>query len=154
MTPMSDPVPVSEAVRDRFRRQRTRDTGAEMAVRRAVHARGLRYRVDVAPEPALRRRADLVFRPAKVAVFVDGCYWHGCRQCGWMPKSNAGWWADKIQRNRARDADTNARLLAAGWLVIRAWEHEEPERVADQIVVAVSKRRSLQRTGGRATAQR
>jgi DNA mismatch endonuclease, patch repair protein len=87
--------------------------------------------------PQLNRRADLVFTRAKVAVFIDGCYWHGCPMHGTAPKSNADYWSAKIARNRERDDDTNRRLAEAGWQVLRAWEHEDPEAVAGLIIGAV-----------------
>jgi DNA mismatch endonuclease, patch repair protein len=122
--------------------QRTRDTVPEMAVRRLLHAMGLRYRVDRPPLKGLRRRADLVFGPSKVAVFVDGCFWHGCPMHGNPRPSVNGWyWPEKIQRNRDRDADTDHRLAEAGWLVVRAWEHEPAEQVAEAVAVAVASRR-------------
>lgn len=122
--------------------QRTRDTAPELDVRRILHARGLRYRVDRAPPlPALRRRADLVFGPSRVAVYVDGCFWHGCPEHGTRPSANAEWWRDKIARNRARDADTDLRLAEAGWLVVRAWEHEDAGAVAERVMLLVRARR-------------
>lgn len=118
--------------------QRTRDTAPELRVRRLLHARGLRYRVDRAPIPELRRRADIVFVRARVAVYIDGCFWHGCPEHG-RPRTtaNPAYWSEKLQRNRARDADTDARLVAVGWTVIRAWEHEDPGTVADAITESV-----------------
>lgn len=137
----------SAGVRSRMQLQRTRDTAPELAVRRLLHAMGLRYRVDRQPLPGLRRRADLVFGPARVAVFIDGCFWHGCPHHGNpAPGVNSWYWPEKIQRNRDRDVDTDERLLAAGWSVIRAWEHEPPARVADRVAAAVASRRPPQRT--------
>lgn len=121
--------------------QRTRDTAPELAVRRILHAHGLRYRVDRAPLPELRRRADLVFGPSRVAVYVDGCFWHGCPEHGTEPRANAEWWRDKLARNRARDADTDLRLAEAGWLVVRVWEHEDPQAVAGRVMDLVRSRR-------------
>jgi len=120
-----------------MRANRRRDTAPEMAVRRAVHALGLRYRVDARPVPGLNRRADLVFARARVAVFVDGCYWHGCPEHGTTARTNADYWGPKIAANIARDADTDQRLLNAGWTVIRAWEHEESAEVALTVLAAV-----------------
>lgn len=116
---------------------RRRDTVPELAVRRAVHAHGLRYLVDARPLPELNRRADLLFPRARVAVFIDGCYWHGCPEHGTAPRTNGDYWASKIARNAARDRDTDERLRAAGWTVIRAWEHEDSEGVALVVVAAV-----------------
>lgn len=129
------------AVRGRMQRQRTRDTEPELAVRRLLHAAGLRYRVDVAPLEGLRRRADIVFPRAKVAVFVDGCFWHGCPQHGSRRTvANPHYWEGKARRNQEKDADTDAKLQNAGWLSIRAWEHEDPQTVADTVAKAVRAR--------------
>ena len=128
-----NPPPSSGDVSARMRRVRTRDTEPEVALRRILHARGQRYRVDVRPEPWLRRRADIVFPRAKLAVFVDGCFWHGCPEHASWPKSNAQFWRDKIEANRARDADTDRRLSALGWRVIRVWAHERAGEAAERI---------------------
>jgi DNA mismatch endonuclease (patch repair protein) len=84
-----------------------------------------------------RRRADIVFKDARVAVYVDGCYWHNCPSHGTMPKSNSGAWKEKFERNRARDADTDARLAEAGWTVLRFWEHDDPCEAAAKVVAVV-----------------
>jgi DNA mismatch endonuclease (patch repair protein) len=134
----------SVAVRGRMQRQPTRDTAPELAVRRALHAAGLRYRVDTAPLRSLRRRADIVFGPAQVAVFIDGCFWHGCPEHGSrVTHANPDYWSAKVERNRARDRDTDERLRDAGWLVIRAWEHEDPADVVSRVVAAVAGRRRV-----------
>ncbi|HKY51051.1 MAG TPA: very short patch repair endonuclease [Candidatus Limnocylindria bacterium] len=117
--------------------QRRRDTDIELALRRQLHARGLRYRVDVAPLRRGRRRADVVFGPARVAVYVDSCFWHGCPDHGTWPKANAGWWREKIEGNRRRDAETDAALVAAGWCVVRVWGHEDVQLAADRVEAAV-----------------
>lgn len=122
-------------------RQRTRDTGAELALRRALHARGLRFRLQTRPLPGHRARADLVFSQSRVAVMVDGCFWHGCPTHGTSPKSNADWWKHKIERNKERDAATDVAFAEAGWLVLRVWEHEEPEEAAGRVAVEVERRR-------------
>lgn len=116
---------------------RSRDTAPELAVRRLVHARGLRYRVAARPEPALRRTADLVFTAARIAVFIDGCFWHGCPDHRTHPRTNDVYWATKIEGNIARDVDTTAQLQAAGWTVLRFWQHESPHDVADAVEEAV-----------------
>jgi len=121
--------------------QRTRDTGPELAVRRLLHARGLRYRVDRPPLPGLRRRADIVFGPARLAVYIDGCFWHGCPLHGTSPRANSDYWEPKLRRNRERDADTDRLLAAAGWTVLRAWEHEAPEDVAAGVEQALAQLR-------------
>jgi DNA mismatch endonuclease, patch repair protein len=112
---------------------RGRDTAPELALRRELHRRGLRYRVDAPILPGLRRRADLVFRKRRVAVFVDGCFWHGCPEHGTKSRSNVAFWSEKISTNIARDADTNRRLAELGWVVVRIWAHEAPEAAADRI---------------------
>jgi DNA mismatch endonuclease (patch repair protein) len=133
----------SPAVRAVMQANRRRDTAPEMAVRRLAHAAGLRYRVDAKPLPSLNRRADLVFTRAKVAVFIDGCYWHGCPEHGTTAKTNANYWESKILRNRERDGETDSQLVSAGWVVIRAWEHDEPGLVVDRIVDALGRPRHL-----------
>jgi len=120
---------------------KSRDTSPEMAVRRLLHDSGLRYRVARRPLPDLRRTADIVFGPTKVAVFIDGCYWHGCPEHFATPKTNSGYWSPKIEGNRLRDRDTDARLNAAGWLVLRFWEHEDPTECVGRIAKAVADRR-------------
>ncbi|MXZ52250.1 MAG: very short patch repair endonuclease [Acidimicrobiaceae bacterium] len=116
---------------------RSRDTKPEMAVRSAVHRRGIRFRVSARPQPEIARTADLVLRKTRIAVFVDGCYWHGCPDHHTQPATNAQYWADKIARNVERDSETTAYLQQAGWTVLRFWEHEDPEAVADQVQEAV-----------------
>ena len=117
---------------------RSRDTKPELAVRRLLHARGLRYRVALAPEKSLRRRADIVFTKQRVAIFIDGCFWHGCPEHGRAAfNRNPDYWPDKIAGNKARDLDTNDKLADAGWRVLRFWEHEDPSSVAEVIARAV-----------------
>ena len=129
-----NPPPSSGDVSARMRRVRTRDTEPEVALRRILHARGQRYRVDVRPEPWLRRRADVVFRREKLAVFVDGCFWHRCPEHGTDPTANGGWWREKLDANVSRDRDTDRRLAEAGWTVVRIWEHEMPAVAADRVM--------------------
>ena len=121
-------------------RQRSRNTVTEMAVRRACHALGLRYRVHRHPLPGLRREADIVFGPAKVAVFVDGCFWHSCPEHGTSPRANAAWWSEKLRRNQERDAETTKLLGDSGWEVIRVWEHEDPDAAALRVAERVRER--------------
>jgi DNA mismatch endonuclease (patch repair protein) len=116
---------------------RRRDTSPEWAVRRLLHARGLRYRVDVPLAFDRRRRADITFTKAKVVVFIDGCFWHGCPQHYVPPKSHVEYWEPKIAANRARDVETAGRLREQGWTVLRFWEHEDPQEVAAMIERAV-----------------
>jgi DNA mismatch endonuclease (patch repair protein) len=135
-----DPISIaswasSPAVRRSMRGNRSRDTTPERALRSALHALGLRFRVDARPVATIPRRADVVLRGDRVAVFLDGCFWHGCSEHFRPPTTNAGYWTAKIAGNRARDASTTALLEAAGWVVVRAWEHE-PTAVAARRVVA------------------
>jgi DNA mismatch endonuclease (patch repair protein) len=118
-------------------RQRTRDTAPEVAIRSAVHRLGLRYRIHVRPEPGVRTVADLVFRRARVAVFIDGCFWHGCPIHGSWPASNSAWWRAKIERNIQRDRATDDALTTRGWQVIRIWEHDPPRQAAARIAAIV-----------------
>lgn len=134
------PRPSSEHVAKRMRTTRRSGTVAELALRREVFALGLRYRVDAPALPGLRRRADLLFRSARVAVFVDGCFWHVCPRHASWPKSNAAWWRRKLERNVERDRDTDRRLRLEGWRVIRVWEHENPLVAAGRILRAVRSR--------------
>lgn len=118
---------------------RSRDTKPELAVRKLLHAAGLRYRVSYAPVPGLRRSADIVFSKQRIAVFIDGCFWHGCPEHGRSHFIvNNDYWSSKITSNRARDGDTNQRLTAEGWLVLRFWEHQDPRQVARDIADAVA----------------
>ncbi|WP_424190409.1 very short patch repair endonuclease [Actinokineospora sp. G85] len=119
-------------------RQRSRDTTVELALRKELHARGLRYRVHRRPLPGVRREADIVFGRVKVAVFVDGCFWHGCPRHVTWPKNNAEFWRAKIEANRTRDRDTDLRLAGNGWTVVRVWEHEDPIAAADRVHEAVT----------------
>ncbi|MHD0303355.1 very short patch repair endonuclease [Rhodococcus erythropolis] len=130
--PATDP-----ATSARMSAQRRRDTKPEIALRRELHRRGLRYFVDRAPVKGVRRRADLVFPRRKVAVFVDGCFWHSCPQHATFPKNNAQWWTDKLAANVVRDRDTDARLAEQGWTVIRIWEHEDPLVAAEHVQKAL-----------------
>lgn len=119
---------------------KTSGTGPERQLRSLLHARGARYRVNRRPIAEVRCLADLVFAGPKVAVFVDGCFWHGCPEHASWPKSNAEWWQEKIERTRRRDAETTRHLSDAGWLVIRVWEHEAPQEAAARIEASIAKR--------------
>lgn len=132
----------SAARRRNMQAIRSRDTKPEQQIRRLVHAEGLRYRVSARPLTGLRRTADMVFRPTKVAVFIDGCYWHGCPEHYVPPKTNSGYWSEKVLRNVGRDRDTDKRLSEAGWLVLRFWEHEASEVCANEIATVVRRRRA------------
>lgn len=143
---MADGATASSArVSRRMSRQRTRNTGPEMEIRRHLHRKGLRFRLHCRPEAGVRRAADVVFRPSKVAVFVDGCFWHCCPVHGTMPRANGEWWAAKLAANQARDAGTTAKLTELGWEVIRVWEHEAPAEAAERIAEVVRARRPARR---------
>ena len=136
-----------EATRKKMVGNRNRDTKPELRVRSLLHKRGLRYRVNQGPLPELRRTADIVFRKARVAVFIDGCFWHGCPQHYKEPKTNTDYWRAKIAGNGQRDRQTDELLFEAGWLVLRFWEHEDPNEIADAIITAVEERRPGGRGG-------
>jgi DNA mismatch endonuclease (patch repair protein) len=120
-----------------------RDTLAELAIRSELHHLGLRFRLQRCVIPNSRRRVDIAFPRQRVAIFIDGCFWHGCPEHGTWPKANADWWRQKIQRNKERDADSGRRLAAEGWHVIRIWEHENPSVAASRIAEAVRERGAL-----------
>lgn len=117
-----------------------RDTAAELRLRSALHGLGLRFRVDAPPLLSSRRRADVVFSRARLAVYVDGCFWHRCPEHGTIPKTNTEWWEAELNANVARDRATNDELEAAGWLAVRIWEHEVPEEAALRVQEHYSRR--------------
>jgi DNA mismatch endonuclease (patch repair protein) len=133
------PKASSAEVQRRMQATRRRDTPGEVALRGALRALGLRYRIDLAL-PATRRRADVAFVRAKIAVFVDGCFWHGCPEHGTWPKTNADWWRSKIRGNQLRDRDTDLQLRRAGWTVFRFWEHTDPVTAARRVFKALERR--------------
>ncbi|WP_353988630.1 very short patch repair endonuclease [Ruicaihuangia caeni] len=126
------------ARRRNMQANRSRDTKPELAVRRLLHAAGLRYRVACRPIPDLRRTADVVFTRRRVALFIDGCFWHSCPLHGRAPAINAGYWSPKLQRTRDRDRETTEKLAAEGWTVLRFWEHEDPADIAAAVICAVA----------------
>lgn len=115
-----------------MRGNRKRDTQPELRLRSELHRIGLRFRVHLAPA-GTKHRADIVFSRARIAVFVDGCFWHGCAEHGVSPRTNAQYWRAKIRRNKMRDDETTANLVNAGWRVVRVWEHESPGDAARRI---------------------
>jgi len=125
-----------------MQRVRQKNTSAEAALRRELHARGLRYRIQVPVLTKPRRVADVAFRGLRIAIFVDGCFWHGCPVHATWPKQNADFWRTKILANQERDRDTDERLRAGGWEVIRVWAHEPPEHAAERIEKLVEDRKS------------
>ena len=143
------PFASSDAVAARMSRLARKDTAPEMALRKALHLRGLRYFVHRRPLPELRREADIVFPKAKVAVFVDGCFWHGCPEHGRRNGGTNEWyWSEKIQRNKDRDCDTDERLKRAGWVPVRVWEHMPASEAAQSVQTIIkSLQPSAQLTG-------
>jgi DNA mismatch endonuclease, patch repair protein len=125
-----------------MRQVRQKDTSAESALRRELRALALRYRLHVPILTKPRRVADVSFAGSRVAVFVDGCFWHGCPEHASWPKQNAEFWRAKIVANQERDRDTDARLRAAGWEVVRVWAHEIPAEAAARIATVVRQRRA------------
>ncbi|MGL6236553.1 MAG: very short patch repair endonuclease [Segniliparus sp.] len=131
----------SAATRKSMLGNRSRDTSPELKLRKLLWAQGLRYRVAAKPLADRRRTVDIVFGPAKVAVEIHGCFWHGCPEHYRPPGSNVEYWSAKVARNRARDAAKLAALEADGWEVVVAWEHEQAEDVALRVAEAVARRR-------------
>lgn len=134
------PPASSPAALKRMLAAKQRDTRPELELRSELHRRGLRFRVDACPIPGVRRRSDILFPGARVSIYVDGCFWHGCPVHGTWPKANDKWWRAKIEANQVRDADTARRMAESGWLVIRVWEHEGAA-AADRVEEAVRARR-------------
>ncbi|WP_424212002.1 very short patch repair endonuclease [Streptomyces sp. BI20] len=127
----------SAATRAVMRGNRGRDTGPERLIRSLLFREGLRYRVSARPVPGLRRTADIVFTRARVAVFVDGCFWHGCPEHFRPATKNVDFWTTKIDTNKARDRETGRVLVEEGWKVVRIWEHESPEAAAARVIAEV-----------------
>jgi DNA mismatch endonuclease (patch repair protein) len=121
---------------------RRRDTKPERLVRSALHGRGLRFRVDYPLVVNGRRvRPDVVFTTRRVVVFVDGCFWHRCPIHANSPRNNASYWQTKLASNVARDSAVDGALRSAGWDVVRVWEHDEPQHVADLVANALKRER-------------
>jgi DNA mismatch endonuclease, patch repair protein len=130
---MLTPQPASPNVSARLARQSSKDTAPELALRRELHRRGRRFRVHLRPLQGLRRTADIVFPRHRVAVFVDGCFWHRCPEHGSDPKNNSAWWDAKLRRNVERDRETDRILEDSGWTAVRVWEHEAVDAAADRV---------------------
>lgn len=131
------PDPLNDVVRRRMQRQARRDTDLELRIRRELHRLGLRYRVDYRLERSLRCRGDIVFTRRKMVVFVDGCFWHSCPEHATAPVNNAEWWQEKLTANIERDQRNTRALEAAGWTVIRVWEHEDANSAVTRIRAAI-----------------
>lgn len=133
--------PTDDATSRRMSRQSAKDTGPEVQLRRELRRLGLGYRIEF-PLPGIpRRRCDIAFVGAKVAVFVDGCFWHSCPVHATLPARNAEWWAAKLRANVARDRSSDAHLQELGWLSVRVWEHEVPADAARRLAEVVRQRR-------------
>lgn len=137
------------AVRRVMQGNKGRDTKPELALRRALHAMGLRYRVCARPVSEIRRKVDIVFGPARVAVEVRGCFWHGCPEHYRPSTKNQEFWANKVAENVARDRDTDRRLSDVGWLVLVVWEHEDVAAAAQRVAAVVHERRQARRSDER-----
>jgi DNA mismatch endonuclease, patch repair protein len=132
----------SEAVRRSMTANRPRNTRLEVEFRSALHAAGLRFRKHLRPLAALRCEPDIVFTRVRLAVFMDGCWWHSCPEHGQVPKANRAWWTDKLDATRSRDARNDELLRAAGWSVLRIWEHEPMQHAVERVVDEVSRLRA------------
>lgn len=121
---------------------RKRDTRPELALRSALHRAGLRFRCDYPMRLPGRRpiRIDIAFTRARIAVVVDGCFWHCCPDHSSTPKANRSYWGPKLARNVRRDAETEAALATLGWRTIRVWEHENPDDAAERVRLAFASR--------------
>lgn len=124
------PPPLNEVVHRQMSKMPRADTRIERAVRSQLHRRGLRFRVNVRNLPG---SPDIAFTRARIAVFIDGCFWHGCPIHGRLPKSNREWWIEKLRRNQERDFEKDRALEVMGWLPLHYWEHDDPEEIADEI---------------------
>jgi DNA mismatch endonuclease (patch repair protein) len=121
---------------------RRRDTQPELRVRRALHALGVRFLVDApVPGTSRRRRADVLLRGARIAVYVDGCFWHSCPDHQHLPRANREWWMRKLDSIVERDIDTDAAVHAVGWWPLRIWEHEDATEAAERIALLADARR-------------
>jgi DNA mismatch endonuclease, patch repair protein len=136
MTRIGRPTPSSPEASRRMAATRGTNNRVDRLLRSALHRRGLRFRIQQKLIPGSKRTVDIVFSRARLAIFVDGCFWHACPIHCSQPKSNAEWWARKIWQNVERDHDTNERLRALGWRVLRIWEHEDPTEAASRVVDA------------------
>jgi len=138
------PLPLSPGRSANMKANRRRDTKPELALRSALHAMGYRYRKDLRLDlPRRRVRPDIAFTSRKVAVFVDGCFWHACPDHGSKPKNNEWYWSPKLAKNVERDRAADAALAEAGWTVVRLWEHVPVADAVAAVIAAVGNPRSL-----------
>lgn len=131
--PKRKPVAKSKTVSRAMRQMPESGTGPEIRVRRLLFREGFRYRVQYPVPGRSRRSIDIAFPARKLAIFIDGCFWHGCAEHRNIPANNTQWWAEKIQGNRVRDDETNTHLAKVGWQVLRFWEHDDPDSVLDAV---------------------
>jgi DNA mismatch endonuclease (patch repair protein) len=132
------PIASSAQVSQRMKEARTSGTAPELLVRRALFSAGLRYRIQYRVSGLSRRTIDVAFPRQHLAIFVDGCFWHGCVLHRTVPKSNRSWWLRKLQENRGRDRDTDIRLAKLCWQVFRFWEHDNPAVILAKIRAALA----------------
>lgn len=133
----TQPHPLSDTVSAQMSRMPTRNSSPEVAVRRVLHAHGLRFRVN---HPELPGKPDIALTRARIAVFIDGCFWHACPEHGTLPKNNREWWRAKLAGNLERDRRKDAELERLGYMVLHFWEHEDPDTVAKEVISYWSQR--------------
>jgi DNA mismatch endonuclease (patch repair protein) len=138
------PAPLNAVVSVQMQRMPRERTKPEMKLRRELHRRGMRFRVNYKDLPG---RPDIAFSRARLAVFVDGCFWHMCPAHSTLPKNNAAWWRAKLMRNVERDKEKDDLLTSMGWDVIHVWEHEDTPTAADRVEAIWSTRRNDLSTG-------
>lgn len=126
--------PISETTSKRMSKTSGQNNSREREIRSRLHRLGFRFRIHRPILPGTRRTADIAFTGLQVAVFADGCFWHGCPKHGTSPKNNSDWWLEKIAANKTRDSETDKRLRALGWKSIRIWEHENIDDAIARIV--------------------
>lgn len=135
------PTASSPLVSRTMKKVRVKDTDEEMAVRRILFATGLRYRIYYQPKtPNIGRGSiDIAFPKKKLAIFIDGCFWHGCPVHGMVPKANRKWWLKKLAENKGRDSKISRILESDGWTVLRFWTHQSPEEMVTTIIETINR---------------